>query len=700
MRALCCLLLSTLLLCGKDNTLSKPEADDGWVLLFDGASFFGWNQAPAGLWRVSNGVLTFDGQRDSLLGTVAPFSDFQLRFEFRSGGHPPSLVLRYPAGDSPVADGYAVPLSDGSIASVGTSQLTSLAPNQWHAVNVECSGENLTVSIDGRKTAAGKDQRSKAGYLGFSAKAGDSVQLRNVRLKPLLDQSLFNGNDLSNWSAVGPPPPKPAGGLKKMLKLGSSKPKEAQWTVQGKSIHGQGGSGELQSQSLHSDFVLQFQARLNAHEKTTANSLRLRADAAKFATGYSIALDAAQPGSLVGFTPSLQSAAAGANALITVAVAGRHFIVWVNGYPATQFDDTRPEAPSIEKGAKSSGGAISFSTDAALDVASIRVVDLPKALGKQKAAPAVATAVPPVAQPTPASIPPMANPAMPGAAAGPPQPVGPTPEQQEEVKTKAQVKQLTGQALAETDPQRQMDLYGEILKLDPESAFAANGYRDSKAKIDAAVEQQNKQSQQQAADTARTTANQAKGQDELQRAENDFTSGKLREANSHLAAAERLIPANPQVSKLRNAIDAALQSRQRLKLMAGGAGVAIGALLLLLLLLRKRGNKTPVLIVAEGFEKGKQFLLNSEVNHIGAVQQDGTARNEIVLRDVDRMISRFHCEILHKNGKLFLRDCGSSNGTFVNGKRLQPKKAVRLTSGSRVNLGKVCDLRVGWQRSA
>jgi len=86
------------------------------------------------------------------------------------------------------------------------------------------------------------------------------------------------------------------------------------------------------------------------------------------------------------------------------------------------------------------------------------------------------------------------------------------------------------------------------------------------------------------------------------------------------------------------------------------------------------------------------------VVHIGAVPEDGGSKNDIVVHDVERMISRFHCEIHHKEGKLFLNDLNSSNGTFVDKKKVPPGRPVRIKSGSQVALGGSCTLRVGFEK--
>ena len=56
-----------------DNTLTKAEVRDGWLLLFDGKTTNGWRSAkaqtfPKGGWEVANGILRVlpgDGQESA-----------------------------------------------------------------------------------------------------------------------------------------------------------------------------------------------------------------------------------------------------------------------------------------------------------------------------------------------------------------------------------------------------------------------------------------------------------------------------------------------------------------------------------------------------------------------------------------------------------------------------------------------------------
>jgi pSer/pThr/pTyr-binding forkhead associated (FHA) protein len=70
------------------------------------------------------------------------------------------------------------------------------------------------------------------------------------------------------------------------------------------------------------------------------------------------------------------------------------------------------------------------------------------------------------------------------------------------------------------------------------------------------------------------------------------------------------------------------------------------------------------LVVADGPHKGKEIPIKLPQFIIGRDPQ-------CQLRPASSMISRRHCAILIRQGKVFLRDFGSTNGTLVNDKRVE-----------------------------
>lgn len=55
----------------------------------------------------------------------------------------------------------------------------------------------------------------------------------------------------------------------------------------------------------------------------------------------------------------------------------------------------------------------------------------------------------------------------------------------------------------------------------------------------------------------------------------------------------------------------------------------------------------------------------------------------------NKMISRIHCNVIRKNGLYYINDLQSSNGTFVNGKKVMPNQPVPLKDGDTVRLADV-----------
>jgi hypothetical protein len=89
-------------------------------------------------------------------------------------------------------------------------------------------------------------------------------------------------------------------------------------------------------------------------------------------------------------------------------------------------------------------------------------------------------------------------------------------------------------------------------------------------------------------------------------------------------------------------------------------------------------REKPVLSVTRGPGMGQLFELNEEL-----VTLIGRAKvNDIVLRDVS--VSSQHCKIWPENGHFVLHDLQSTNGTFVNDKRVAHHT---LSDGDIVQIG-------------
>jgi pSer/pThr/pTyr-binding forkhead associated (FHA) protein len=97
------------------------------------------------------------------------------------------------------------------------------------------------------------------------------------------------------------------------------------------------------------------------------------------------------------------------------------------------------------------------------------------------------------------------------------------------------------------------------------------------------------------------------------------------------------------------------------------------------------------LVIERGKSVGKQFMLSSAETLIGRWDADGGIFPDVDLDsdDPEAKVSRRHARIALNDGKYFLEDLGSTNGTFVNrGKRLSPGTRQPLNDGDEIIVGK------------
>jgi signal transduction histidine kinase/pSer/pThr/pTyr-binding forkhead associated (FHA) protein len=93
----------------------------------------------------------------------------------------------------------------------------------------------------------------------------------------------------------------------------------------------------------------------------------------------------------------------------------------------------------------------------------------------------------------------------------------------------------------------------------------------------------------------------------------------------------------------------------------------------------------PSLFVIQGRDQGSRFRLDESLVTIGR----GTS-NAVQLHDTE--VSRDHAELSRRGDKFVLRDLGSSNGTFVNGRQVREHE---LASGDQVQFGRTLLLYTG-----
>jgi hypothetical protein len=691
------------------NKLPSAEVSSGWLNLFDGNSFYGWDSSTG--WSSQDQMLTATMSNDRHIVTALPFADFTLNFEYRLNATPSGAAVRIraPHASDPADSGYSISLGDskpewpaGSIVmrSKNTRPLPPL--NAWHAVSIEANGAHITVHIDGQQTAETTDDAAKAGYIQFESTRGAKLDLRNIYLKPSNVNSVFNGTDLSGWKSV-PFAPKAGSGvghsLARMFGGGNAKPHTANWSVRNGAIHGEKGPGSLETNNSYDDFVLQLSGGAEVEDKKKKDAfpaVYLRNDAGSTTTGYPFGIGN-KSGQIEKLAQPKKPITTQSSMAETIVAGGHVFGIYMNGLLETLYTDTRPEGTTTKVGAKIKAGTVSIDMPddiQSIDVHSVAVESFPHSFG------GIVHAVAAAPPPTPAvsatassanteqqSAAMAAQTAQIAAALG-----TPTPQARQHIAS------LMSQALKTSDPSQQMQLYDQVVRIDANNAAAVQGYKEAAAKVAAQqqqAEQQQTQTQQQEV-TASDRDRQVSAS--LASAQSSFLGGNIKQADTSLRIAERLAPSNPLVGDLRSRINAALSLRHRLVFLGSGAALlglfGIGGLFWR----ARRQVRFPVLQVLHGLDQGRVYPLDRDIVRIGGIAQDGGQKNDIVIRDVEHMISRFHCEVHKKNGNFFLVDTNSSNGTSVNGELALPKQPILLRKGSKIDLGGSTVLSLGFEK--
>jgi predicted component of type VI protein secretion system len=80
----------------------------------------------------------------------------------------------------------------------------------------------------------------------------------------------------------------------------------------------------------------------------------------------------------------------------------------------------------------------------------------------------------------------------------------------------------------------------------------------------------------------------------------------------------------------------------------------------------------------KGNPKGKEVEVPTGILKVGRAED-----SDLIIAST--RISRHHCEIINEGGKLFLRDNGSGNGSFVNGVKVVGEQALK--AGDEVAIG-------------
>ncbi len=397
------LLLSTSALRAQDakpNTLTPKEIADGWILLFDGETTFGWKQAPNVGWIAKNGELVFEGKNAAPLVSTTELGNYDLNFEFQSIKNNDQVLVACPSTVQALTLG-----DDGNWPrdrKVEVCGLSSLGAG-WHRMHISVVhgriyGCSITALHSGRmmfpeETLGNPTSKSPVpGHLAFAGQSG--LQLRNVKIRPNASVSLFTGADLTGWKIF------PG--------------KKSEFSVKDGAIHMKNGPGDLQTEKQFGDFCLQLECKSNGPHLNSGVFFRCRPG--EYQNGYECQIrnqftekptqkyliEEYDPqthkllrkkeafytavdygtGAIYRRQPARKEVAKDNEWFaLTIVAHGNHFATWVNGIQVADWTDNRPPSDNARTGFRREAGHISLqghdpTTD--LSFRNFRIQEYPK----------------------------------------------------------------------------------------------------------------------------------------------------------------------------------------------------------------------------------------------------------------------------------------------------------------------------------
>ncbi len=81
------------------------------------------------------------------------------------------------------------------------------------------------------------------------------------------------------------------------------------------------------------------------------------------------------------------------------------------------------------------------------------------------------------------------------------------------------------------------------------------------------------------------------------------------------------------------------------------------------------------------------FILSDKAMIVGRKSKESTPDIDITEFDSGFVSSRKHISIIPRGGKHYCKPFSTRNGTYLNGKQLEPEKEIMLTKGDKIQLG-------------
>ncbi|QJW93076.1 3-keto-disaccharide hydrolase [Frigoriglobus tundricola] len=334
----------------KPNTLTPKEIADGWILLFDGETTFGWKIE--GTAEVKDGVLMLPKGKKTTVYPTALIKHYEVSFDVIGG------ALIYHTMKAPLAHAEKI--------------------KAWDTYTIRSNSNEISFgNSSGDLTTVGGERPDGAQNAPICiVSSGDSdVKLRSIKLRPLETKALFTGKNLDGWKVNAADPKRMA----------------SKWEVtKDGELSVKNGPGDLVSEKEFDNFVLQLEC------KTLGAALNsgvfFRCVPGQYQNGYEAQIqnafkeDRTKPldfgtGAIYRRVPA-RKVVSNDNEWFTMTVAadGKHISTWVNGYQTVDWTDERKESDNPRQGYRAAKGPLSIQGhDPTTDILfrNIRIAPLP-----------------------------------------------------------------------------------------------------------------------------------------------------------------------------------------------------------------------------------------------------------------------------------------------------------------------------------